>query len=145
MRRRVPGARRAGQNGAENDDVVARDLAGGGSFSSCAPRPLPRPSHLTSGSRGRTRSGATRRRASRHLDVGGLVVDGSSTLLGRYGSDTVSDALVAGWGLREISSILRWALADLALALREVERRLARDADATTTAGGSESCLPARN
>jgi hypothetical protein len=130
MRRRVPGPRRAGQNGAENDNESARDIVDGDDVLRCAPRPLPRPSHLTSVPNGRTRSGAMRRRATR-LGAGDLVVDGASALLGRYGSDTVSDALVAGWGMREISSILRWALADLAVALREVERRMALASDET--------------
>lgn len=148
MRRRVPGARPAGQNGAENDDRVGRDLVDTAGVT-CAPGPLPRPSHGASGTKGRTRSGAVRRRTQR-LDTGELVVDGSNTMLGRYGSETVSDALVAGWGLVEISSILRWALSDLAVALLEVERRLALSSHETRTqeaktVDDSQSRLPVSN
>src|SRR3569832_58537 len=149
MRKRVPGAKRAGQNATENDGMVSPDLAGGGGVPACAPRPLQRTAHLTSGSNGRTRCGAVRRRAPRsgggRLDAGGLVVDGSSAMLGRYGSDTVADALVAGWGLTEISSILRWALADLAVALLEIERRLALSSHETKSAEGTERRLPVSN
>jgi hypothetical protein len=66
-------------------------------------------------------------------------------MLGRYGSDTVADALVAGWGLTEISSILRWALADLAVALLEIERRLALSSHETKSAEGTERRLPVSN
>jgi len=142
MRRRVPSAKRAVQNSAENDSVPASDVAVGDDMISCAPGPLPRPSHLTSGTKGRTRSGAMRRRVPR-LRAGDLVVDGSDALLGRYGSDTVADALVAGWGMREISSILRWALADLAVALGEVERRMAHAPEETPD--GPQRRLFARN
>ena len=144
MRRRTAGAKRSGQNGAGDDGVVARGLADGGVASACAPGPLPRPAHVTPGSRGRTRNGAPRRRAAR-WGIDGRVVDGASTLLGRYGGDTVSDALVAGWGLHEISSILRWALADLAVALLEIERRQALSSHETRTADGPGGFLHVSN
>ena len=142
MRRRVPGAKRAVQNSAENDNVLAADAADEDEVTGCAPGPLPRPWHLTAGSKGRTRTGAMRRRALR-LHAGDMVVDGPNALLGRYGSETVADTLVAGWGMREISSILRWALADLAVALGEVERRMALTSEETPD--GSQRCLFARN
>jgi len=142
MRRRVPGAKRTVQNGAENDGVVASYATDGNDVTSCALGPLPHPMHLTSGGKGLTRSGAMRRRPLR-LQASDLVVDGSNALLGRYGSDTVADALVAGWGMREISSILRWALADLAVALREVERRMTLASEETPD--GSQRRLFARN
>ena len=76
--------------------------------------------------------------------------------VGRRGSDTVADGPGADWALREISSetssgisskicsIVRWALADLAVALLEIERQLALSSEETQSAGGSRR-FAARN
>lgn len=136
MRRRVPGES-AGPNGAEIDDLVARDLTGDRGMSVCAPGPLHRPAHLAFGSKGEARGGAARRQSS----CGGH--DGSSRLDRRYEGDTV--ARVARCGSIEISSILRWALADLAVALLEIERQPALSSHETKSAGGPGRRLPVSN
>ncbi|HEY4185439.1 MAG TPA: hypothetical protein VGP07_10240 [Polyangia bacterium] len=88
---------------------------------SCTVGPLLRPSPLLTGGSRRTRVGAARRPLPRMDGDLDAMTDGA---VGRLGNDTVSEALLAGWGMREISSILRWALSDLAVALMEVERRM---------------------
>ena len=142
MRRRVPDARRTGPTNAENDETVANDVVDADAPVSCDPGSLPRPSHLLATAKRRSRVSALRRRGAR-LDLGNLVAEGASGILGRYGSDTVSEALVAGWGMREISSILRWALADLAVALLEVERRMALESEEKS--GGARRRPSGRN
>lgn len=72
-------------------------------------------------------------------------IAGSSTPVSRYGSDTVPHVPGADGALHEISSVLRWALADLAVALLEMERQLVLSSEETQSAGGCQRRLAARN
>lgn len=120
MRRPVPPDSRTRKKGAgkgaENEGAVARHLIFSGSRFDCGAHH--RPSHTPAR---------------------------SSTELGNCGSDTASNAPVADGALREVSSILRWALADLAVALMEIERQLVLSSDGTQSAGGPASRLATRN
>lgn len=74
----------------------------------------------------------------------------ATTTFGRYGAAPASDTPVAGTRRPElrsqqVSSFVRWALADLALALKEIERRLVLSSDETRMAGGCNGRLAASN
>jgi hypothetical protein len=144
MRRRLSSAKRSVQSGSESDESIANDNTTTDEPTSCVLGPLPRPSHLLASGNRRPRA-ATARRRFRRIDGGVIAeeLEGEPGGLNRCGNDTVADALIAGWGMREISSILRWALADLAVALMEVERRMILASE--NKSDGPRRRLPARN
>jgi len=78
------------------------------------------------------------------------VIAAATTAFGRYGGATPSETTVArsrpcGVSSHEVSPFDRWAVAELAPVLMEVERRLVLSSDETKTAGGWNRRLAASN
>jgi len=80
-----------------------------------------------------------------HLSVEAPLGAGMDAPAERYHPDTSCGAPVGAGGEREISSILRWADADLALVLLKVGRRLALSSHETKSAVGARSRVAASN
>jgi hypothetical protein len=145
MPRRLPTAKRLSESASvrsETDETIRTETTTRDEGTTFDLGPLPRRPEPQASARRRSRSGGTRRTIPA-FDV--LVTETADADDGAHGlgSDTVSEALGAGWGLREISSILRWALADLAVALLEVERRMMLASKDKST--GARARLPFRN